>query len=437
MNRCFFVIVCKCMKILQLTPGSGDNFYCENCIRDLALVKSLRALGHDVTLVPMYLPLQIKKPEPIASSPVFFGGINVFLQQKSRFFRKLSPVMDRWLDSQALLKLIARFSSMTSPRDLAETTISMLEGRSGHQHKEIDRLLDWLAQEKEEFDVIILSNILLSGLAEPLKTRLERPVVCLLQDESGFLDDLQQPWADVAWQKVRSNAAHIDHFIAVSEYFRDVMTERIGALSISVCYPAVDDQTFSPAADLPPAPVIGYMARMNRDNGLDILIDAFAQLCRRQQFSQARLLISGGSDGSDAGFVAEVRASIAAAKLEGQVEFIDDYSLAARQVFFQRLSLVCVPVRRPIACGMSALEAMAGGIPFLAPDSGVFKELAAMGCGIVYSENTAAELEKALARLLADLQLVSQLRSKALEVSAEIFSAPKAAASFIKCLEQL
>ncbi|MCK5114935.1 MAG: hypothetical protein KAR11_09265 [Phycisphaerae bacterium] len=47
------------MKIIQLTPGSGDNFYCENCLRDNFIVKALRQLGHDAVLVPLYLPPQL------------------------------------------------------------------------------------------------------------------------------------------------------------------------------------------------------------------------------------------------------------------------------------------------------------------------------------------------------------------------------------------
>ena len=83
------------MKIVQITPGSGDNFYCENCLRDAALVKAMHKLGQDVILLPMYLPLQVDYKEIPRKAPLFFGGINVYLQQKLSFFRK-TP---RWLDS--------------------------------------------------------------------------------------------------------------------------------------------------------------------------------------------------------------------------------------------------------------------------------------------------------------------------------------------------
>ena len=86
------------MRIVQITPGSGDSFYCENCLRDAALVTAMRKLGHDVLMVPLYLPLQVDKSEPISNAPIFFGGVNVYLQQKSALFRKTPRWIDRLFD---------------------------------------------------------------------------------------------------------------------------------------------------------------------------------------------------------------------------------------------------------------------------------------------------------------------------------------------------
>ena len=68
------------MKIVHLVPGSGGTFYCENCIRDIGVVRALRAAGHDVVLVPLYLPLFPDDPGPDGVAPLFFGGINAYLQ---------------------------------------------------------------------------------------------------------------------------------------------------------------------------------------------------------------------------------------------------------------------------------------------------------------------------------------------------------------------
>jgi hypothetical protein len=46
------------MNFAFLTPGTG-SYYCGACMRDNALAKSLLAAGHRVSLLPMYLPLQL------------------------------------------------------------------------------------------------------------------------------------------------------------------------------------------------------------------------------------------------------------------------------------------------------------------------------------------------------------------------------------------
>ena len=37
--------------------------YCGNCLRDNALVGAWRNLGHQVTMVPLYLPLRLDEPD--------------------------------------------------------------------------------------------------------------------------------------------------------------------------------------------------------------------------------------------------------------------------------------------------------------------------------------------------------------------------------------
>ena len=81
------------MKIVQISPGTGNSFYCENCLRDSILARQMAKLGHDVVIVPMYLPLGVDWDELGQRLPMFFGGINVYLQQKSSLFN-WTP---RWL----------------------------------------------------------------------------------------------------------------------------------------------------------------------------------------------------------------------------------------------------------------------------------------------------------------------------------------------------
>ena len=80
------------MKIVQITPGSGDSFYCENCLRDQALLRTLHSQGHHVKMVPLYLPIKVDSPKVSVDAPIFFGGVNVYLQQKMELFRKTPPL---------------------------------------------------------------------------------------------------------------------------------------------------------------------------------------------------------------------------------------------------------------------------------------------------------------------------------------------------------
>ena len=73
------------MNIIQLTPGAGAMF-CGNCFRDNALVAALRKLGHSITMVPLYLPLTLDEVDQSGDTPIFFSGINVYLEQKSGLF---------------------------------------------------------------------------------------------------------------------------------------------------------------------------------------------------------------------------------------------------------------------------------------------------------------------------------------------------------------
>jgi len=95
------------MNIVHIVPGSGGGFYCQNCVRDMGLVKALQAAGHDVLFVPMYLPSMELADSAVAQSPVFFGAVNTWLQQKLPFYRRLPRAWRRLLDTPSVLRWAA------------------------------------------------------------------------------------------------------------------------------------------------------------------------------------------------------------------------------------------------------------------------------------------------------------------------------------------
>jgi glycosyltransferase involved in cell wall biosynthesis len=401
------------MRIVQITPGSGDNFYCENCLRDLSLVKAMHRAGLDVLMVPLYLPLNLDAAPVAVQAPIFFGGINVYLQQKMSLFRKIPYWMDRWLDSPRLLKQIGKLAGMTSANELGETTVSMLKGPQGRQLKELNRLIDWLKTLDPPPDVIVLSNILLAGMAANLKKSLNVPIVCLLQDEEGFLDSLPGPFAREAWTLVRRHAAVFDSLVAVSRYYRQIMAER---LQISPERMAVIPMGLNPddyITSAPPTlPTVGFLSRMGYEYGLDILAEAVIRLRRQPEFHKLQLRVTGGKTAGDESFIKQIQDDLGR-QMQGDVVFQESYDLSARQAFFRDLSLCVVPVRKPQAYGMFALEACASGVPFMTPQIGVFPEIAeAMGAGFLYDCNTPEKLAQELAAALSDPDKLRQMGQK-------------------------
>src|ERR1041384_7549156 len=107
------------MNILQLTPGAG-GMYCGGCFRDNALVAAWREAGHNAVMLPLYLPMTLDEEDQSHGTPIFFGGINVYLQQKSPLFSRLPEWLHRALDAPWLLKWASGSAAKTRPAELGE-----------------------------------------------------------------------------------------------------------------------------------------------------------------------------------------------------------------------------------------------------------------------------------------------------------------------------
>src|SRR6187200_592133 len=96
-------------RIVYLTAGAALRF-CGSCLHDNGLAKALIAQGEDILLVPTFTPLRTDE-ENVSLDRVFFGGVNVFLQQYSAVFRHTPRFIDRLLDSPSLLNWLSRRSA--------------------------------------------------------------------------------------------------------------------------------------------------------------------------------------------------------------------------------------------------------------------------------------------------------------------------------------
>ena len=427
------------MRIILVTPGSGDTFYCENCLRDATLARAFLRRGCEMLLVPMYLPTGMFDGVETRKSELFFGGINVYLQQKLGIFRKTPRWIDKWLDSPGLLERVKRRANMTNASLLGQMTVSMLRGEDGRQVKEVRRLVEWLAEPENRADVVVLSNLLLGGLAGPIKRRLGIPVVCMLQDEQGFMDGLGRPWSGQAWELAAGLCRDIDLFISVSDYYKGQMAERLNLPPerIDVVHTGIETGCYSAASQRPAAPTIGFLGRMCYDNGLDILLDAAHILSMDERLGNLHVWICGGKTAGDDLFMHKMRRRIRFRKLDGRVKFFDDFGLESRCEFLRGLSVLAAPGRHPAAYGLNVIEAMACGVGFVGPDGGVFRELAGLtGGGVLYEHNTPVRLADALRPILLDAEKAGELGVRGREAALRYFDIEQSAERMVSLFER-
>src|SRR5687767_2616245 len=119
------------LKIVYLTAGAA-GMICGSCLHDNTLARALMALGHDVQLIPLYTPIRTDE-EDVTVDQIFYGGINMYLQQRGAFFRWLPKWLDRWLDQAWMINWAAGRSVKIEPQQVADLTISILRGTEGFQ----------------------------------------------------------------------------------------------------------------------------------------------------------------------------------------------------------------------------------------------------------------------------------------------------------------
>lgn len=396
------------MKIIQIVPGFGGTFYCGNCLRDSALVQSLRKQGHDALTIPMYLPLTLNSETQTDGIPVFYGAVNLYLKQNYPWLRNMPRFVERLLNSGPILRIAAHKAGSTRAEGLEEMTESMLLGSEGNQRKELEELVDFLR--KEQPDIVHLSNALLLGLARQIREEIKVPVICSLQDEDVWVDAMHESYRERIWNLMAERGKDVDAFVAVSHFYAGVMQQRmkIPDEKIHVVHIGLNPASYEPSPPATDPPAIGFLSRMNEENGFGLLIDAFIELKRNERFAPLRLYATGGMTGDDKVFIRRQVQKLKRAKLEDLVEIQDEYHPDSLREFFRKISLLSVPVLKGEAFGLYQLEALASGVPLVQPAIGAFPEIIeATGGGVVYQPNTSSALAIKLAEVLdSNTQLI-------------------------------
>lgn len=392
------------MRIAYVAAGAAD-MYCGSCLHDNTLAAALRRTGHEVALIPTYTPLRTDS-ENVSLDRLFFGALNVYLQQKAAPFRHTPAALDRLLDRPGLIRRAARLGASTDPAALGDLTYSILRGEDGFQAKELGKLTGWL---RDDFrpDLVHLTNSMFAGFARTLKRELDVPVLCSLQGEDLFLDQLREPWKTRVRLVLRERAWDVDAFHVHSRYYADHMADYLGVerrqmfvvpLGVPLAGHGSGRQERAEGAPL----IIGYLARICPEKGLHLLVEAFGLLASRSPLP-VRLRVAGYLAQRDRPYLRDLEARIAAWGLADSYERVGEVDREGKIRFLRSLDLLSVPTTYREPKGLFVLEALANGVPAVQPRHGAFPELIeATGGGLLVDPDSPEDLARGLEALLHD-----------------------------------
>jgi glycosyltransferase involved in cell wall biosynthesis len=413
------------MRIAYITAGAA-GMYCGSCLHDNTLIAALIKQGHDALLIPTYTPTRTDE-EDVSLKRVFFGGINVYLQQKNAVFRHTPWTLDRLLDARWLLRWVSRFAVKTEAQQLGELTLSMLQGEHGNQRKEAAKLARWLATEARP-QIVHLTNVILSGMVPQIKRELSVPILGELQGDDIFLEALPEPYRKQAISLIREHCREFDGFVATSRYYADFMSQylSIPRERIAVIYPGLNLKGHGgprPNANGPPL-TIGYFARICPEKGLHVLVEAFRILRQTPGAPPAQLRVSGWLGENQRTYLNDLRKRLESHGLGEFFEHTECPDHVSKVRFFQSLDVLSVPTVYREPKGLYVLEALANGVPVVQPRHGSFPELIeTIGGGLLVNPDDPADLARGLVEVLKQPAYYHGLAQQAKQVIAERFNA--------------
>lgn len=408
------------LRVAYVAAGSGTA-YCGACFHSAELVRALRQKGVDAVLVPVYLPVEIDT-QPLPQSRIFFGGISVFLEQYIPLFRWTPGWLDRLWNSRWMLSLVGRLAQSTSPEKLGPLTLSMLAGEEGYQRKELEGLV-WFLRKELRPDVVHLSTALLVGMARVIREELRIPVVANLAGEDSFLEGLPDRYRLEAQKLAATRLAELDALVALSyyyafrasDYFR-LPGEKVWIIPPGVAVPEGQRGGNGHGREKAQRPEIslGYLGRICADKGFPLLVAAACQWARSRWEPPINWLVAGRIEPS---FRKEFSQLLEQARRVGAwVEYLGPVDREGKERFFAAIQGLILPSTIPEPKAVTAIEAVARGIPVIAPAHGAFVEIVKQsGCGELYWPNEPDQLCKTLRQWVLGTEHPVELKADRVE----------------------
>lgn len=424
------------MRILYLVVGN-DFVAGGATIRDAVFVKGLTEAGHEVEAVSLYGHVGVEGES---------GYSSVFKPLSSHTLRRYFPHLAK------LPEALASFANGVRPLDNMTSAVAMggridpkgplavglLAGTNKLQRREFSRLATRLSGNANRVDAAVFSNVMLSGLAEPIRERFDCPIICLSQGADRFIEALEEPYRSETRRLARRNARLFRLVVASSRHFAIRAAEFLSlpAARIKVAPPGVDAEAMTHSEPRRREPfTVGYMAPIRKDKGLDILVEAMETLTAGG-VQEAELWIAGRVEEERYWNRLCHRLEMARPRLSYRT--FGSLGLRERRNFMMGLSAFAVSSREPESRATHMLEAMAAGVPVVGPAAGVIPEVFQQAAGglLVSSDAPAWMFAQALEILATMPDTADEMGQAGRAGVREHFSMDRAAGRLCRIIEE-
>lgn len=292
----------------------------------------------------------------------------------------------------------------------------------------VDAFTDALVGELQRHPVdVVHANYWLSGVVgHRVKHRLDLPLVSTfhtlarVKAETG--DPEPQRRVDAEIEVVGCS----DLILANAEEERSQLVRLYGAdpRRVEIVAPGVEHAFFSPGDKVgarrglgldPHAPTLVFVGRIQPLKGLDVAVQALAELVAGPQ-PDARLVVVGGPSGTDgAATLAQVRALAIAGGVLDRISWVPPQPHHLLSCWYRAADVVVVPSRSE-SFGLVALEAAACGVPVVAAAVGGLRTLVDDGLtGLLVDGRNPSDYAAAIGALLDQPSYARRLGAAAAE----------------------
>ncbi|MCJ8329075.1 MAG: glycosyltransferase family 4 protein [Lentisphaeria bacterium] len=357
------------MRIVHLCPGTG-NYYNGVGIRDHTMVQALRRVGHNVKFMPIFLPV-ITEEKEVDTSEIYLDFIHLYYYQKYALLKFMPEFIQRRFNIESMSRKATKLKETWTPAENLKFAMGLAINADNSPEYQ------FLVEEIKEFktNVISITGAYSMGLAPYLKKHCpDTKIIVHFQGEHTLLEALDKDLGDKFIEHIRNCAESVDQVIFQSEFAKDYFADKwkLSLDNSRVIENGISMNLFKVQDKTPKKETIGHLSHLQKGKNLNALVDAFKLIC--EKFPQCQMKLGGGMNMKD---LNETQDILSALKADDKynMKIMPNLPLDKKLDFLKSLDVLIIAWHDNDDCDNSCLEAMASGIPVIAPAKGPYLEI--------------------------------------------------------------